>query len=291
MTTYTDLLLLTMVAVVLLLVSNFSSSVPPTAAITSLLEELFLRSHYFLPIFADHGQEVSIMLDSAQFVPLTTGKGNQVNVFLNYKVNDPSIINSQINSVMKVYWPNRTLFKTSSSPEGFILNETGTQRHTTTITNSKLVDPTAVVQFTNLAKTVPISNPVQIRLNLDQPSATTSTPTRGQGARCAQSQNDSNVWYLAATFGGKAERTCTIPSGKALFFTVIGIACNAKQDMVKTEAEFRECVREVMDYLRLATAQLDGVNIPECRTISSNLFNIPGRPSERCFMESTAWTY
>jgi hypothetical protein len=92
------------------------------------------------------------MLNSARSVPLTIGEGNQVNVVLNYKVNDPSIINSQINSVMKVYCPNRTLFKTSSSPEGFILNESGTQRHATTITNNKLVDPTAVVQFTNLAQ-------------------------------------------------------------------------------------------------------------------------------------------
>ena len=133
-----------------------------------------------LPI-PDRGQEISIMLDSAQFIPLTTGEGNQVNVFINYTVNDPSIINSPINSVMKIYWPNRTLFKTSSSPEGFIANETGTQRHATTITNSKLVDPTAVVQFTNLAKTVPISNPVQIRLNLDQPAATTTTATTIQG--------------------------------------------------------------------------------------------------------------
>lgn len=87
------------------------------------------------------------MLNSARSVPLTIGEGNQVNVVLNYKVNDPSIINSQINSVMKVYWPNRTLFKTSSSPEGFILNESGTQRHATTITNNKLVDPTAVVSY------------------------------------------------------------------------------------------------------------------------------------------------
>jgi hypothetical protein len=183
MTTHTGIVLLTMVAIVLFLASNFASSVPTNAtALNNALEELFLPFHLFPLIFADHGQEVSIMLDSAQFIPLTTGRGNQVNVLLNYDVNDPSIINSQINSVMKVYWPNRTLFKTSSSQEGFIVNETGTQRHTTTITNSKLVDPTAVVQFTNLAKTVPISNPVQIRLNLDQPSATSTTSTTGQGA-------------------------------------------------------------------------------------------------------------
>ncbi|MFY9565460.1 MAG: hypothetical protein WAQ29_03845 [Nitrososphaeraceae archaeon] len=182
MTPHKGLLFLTMVVIVLFLGGNFASSVPTTATtLPNLLEELFLPAHLFPLISADHGQEVSIMLDSAQFIPLTIGEGNQVNIVLNYKVNDPSLINSQINSVMKVYWPNRTLFKTSSSPEGFIVNETGTQRHATTITNSKLVDPTAVVQFTNLAKIVPISNPVQIRLNLHQPSGTTTTATAIQG--------------------------------------------------------------------------------------------------------------
>ena len=178
MTLYKGLLLLTMVVIVSFLAVNLTSSVSITATtLNNLLENPFLPSHIIPLIFADHGQEVSIMLGSAQFIPLTTGEGNQVNVFINYTVNDPSIINSPINSVMKIYWPNRTLFKTSSSPEGFIANETGTQRHATTITNSKLVDPTAVVQFTNLAKTVPISNPVQVRLNLNQPAATTTNAT------------------------------------------------------------------------------------------------------------------
>jgi hypothetical protein len=30
-----------------------------------------------------------------------------------------------------------------------------------------------------------------------------------------------NVWFLAGTFGGKAERTCTIKKGKALFFPIL----------------------------------------------------------------------
>ena len=100
---------------------------------------LFLKFLHYIPIsFADHGQEVSITLDSGQFIPLTTGEGNQVSAYLNYRVNDPSIVNHRINSIMKIYWPNQTLFKTSSSTEGFIINETGSQRHATTITNSKL---------------------------------------------------------------------------------------------------------------------------------------------------------
>jgi hypothetical protein len=122
--------------------------------------------------FADHGQEVSITLSSAQFVPLTTtGEGNRIQVFVNYTVNDPSIINQTINSVMKVYQVNGTLIKTSSFPNGFIVNGTGIQRHATTITNnSKLQNVIAVIQFTDLAKIIPISNPVQVKLNLTQVS-------------------------------------------------------------------------------------------------------------------------
>jgi hypothetical protein len=60
-----------------------------------------------LPI-PDHGQEVSIILDSAQFIPLTTGEGNQVNVFINYTVNDPSII-GLIERYLKPHLPQKDL--------------------------------------------------------------------------------------------------------------------------------------------------------------------------------------
>lgn len=117
--------------------------------------------------YAAQAQEISISLDSAMFVPLTGG-GNQVNVFVDYIVNDPSITNQMINSVMKVYTPDRTLIKTSSSVEGFVANQTGLQRHATTITNSTLQDITAVVQFTDFTKTIPISNPLAVDLALNQ---------------------------------------------------------------------------------------------------------------------------
>jgi hypothetical protein len=64
-------------------------------------------------VFANLIQEISISLDSAEFIPLGE-VGNQVNVFSNYTVNDPSFINQKINSVMKVYATNGTLIKTSS---------------------------------------------------------------------------------------------------------------------------------------------------------------------------------
>ncbi|MGB7635631.1 MAG: hypothetical protein WBL68_18075 [Nitrososphaeraceae archaeon] len=118
-------------------------------------------------VVAYHGQEISISLDHAEFIPLGE-EGNQVNVFSNYTVNDPSLLNQEINSVMKIYSTNGTLIKTSSSVEGFIVNQTGSQRHVTTITNSTPQNVIAVVQYTDLAKVLPLSNPLQVDLNLTQ---------------------------------------------------------------------------------------------------------------------------
>ena len=125
-------------------------------------------------VVAYHGQEISISLDHAEFIPLGE-EGNQVNVFANYTVNDPSLLNQKINSVMKVYATNGTLIKTSSSAEGFIVNQTGSQRHVTTITNSALQNVIAVGQYTDLAKTLPLSNPLQVNLNLTQVPAISET--------------------------------------------------------------------------------------------------------------------
>ena len=129
---------------------------------------LFILFLLTLPIvLAYHGQEISITLNSAEFIPL--GKeGNQVNVFSNYTLNDPSFLNHKINSVMKVYATNGTLIKTSSSADGFIVNQTGSQRHATTITNTTMQNVIAVVQYTNLTKTAPLSNPLQVNLTLTQ---------------------------------------------------------------------------------------------------------------------------
>ena len=117
--------------------------------------------------FADHGQEITITEDLALFIPLTVG-GNQVNVLVNYTANDPSIIDQMANSVMKVYTTNRTLIKTSSSAEGFIVNQTGSQRHATTIADGTLREVIAVVQYTDLSKTIPLSNPLRVDLTFNQ---------------------------------------------------------------------------------------------------------------------------
>lgn len=138
----------------------------PIIAMSLYCIALFLVSHFVA--LAYQAQNISITLDSAEYIPLSAGEGNQVNMFVNYAVDDSSLVNQRINSVMKVYATNGTLIKTSSSSDGFILNQTGSQRHATTIANSTMQNVITVVQFTDLAKTVPLSNPLQVNLTLTQ---------------------------------------------------------------------------------------------------------------------------
>lgn len=46
------------------------------------------------------------------------------------------------------------------------------------------------------------------------------------GRNCATGQSGS-TWFLAGTTGGTAERTCTVPRGKSIFFPVVNGAWNA----------------------------------------------------------------
>ena len=118
--------------------------------------------------FADHGEEISIALNSATFMPLTSAEGNQVRVGVNYTTLNGTLIGNTINAVMKVYAPNTTAIKSTSFPNGIIANSSGTAEIKTTIIGNSTQNVTAVVQFTDASKTVPLSYPVQIGLNLTQ---------------------------------------------------------------------------------------------------------------------------
>jgi hypothetical protein len=138
--------------------------------------EIFRSNVLFNKAFANHGEEISIALSSATFMPLTSAEGNQVRVEVNFTTLNSTLIGNTINAVMKVYAPNTTAIKSTSFPNGFIANSTGTAEIKTTITNSSMQNVTAVVQFTDTSKTVPLSNPVQIGLNLTQGAASVAVP-------------------------------------------------------------------------------------------------------------------
>jgi hypothetical protein len=139
-------------------------------------QEIFQSYASINTAFADHGEEISIALNSATFMPLTSAEGNQVRVGVNYTTLNGTLIGNTINAVMKVYAPNATAIKSTSFPNGIIANSSGTAEIKTTIIGNSTQNVTAVVQFTDASKTIPLSNPVQIGLNLTQGAASMAVP-------------------------------------------------------------------------------------------------------------------
>jgi hypothetical protein len=84
------------------------------------------------------------------------------------------------------------------------------------------------------------------------------------------------IWFLAGTFGGAAERTCTIPSGRAIIFSALNSECSyAEYPDEKTESDLLECAKTFQDQTTSAQVTINGTaveNLDKFR-IQSPLFN------------------
>ena len=95
------------------------------------------------------------------------------------------------------------------------------------------------------------------------------------GVHCALGQSG-DVWFLAGTNGGGAERTCSIPAGKAILFPVLNTECSfAETPGYKSEADLRKCAAAEGDIMNNVHATVDGIalNDSQIPRIQSPLFN------------------
>ncbi len=92
--------------------------------------------------------------------------------------------------------------------------------------------------------------------------------------KCAINQ-EGPVWFLADQLGGREERTCTIPAGKAIFVTLLVGECDYSVPGVKSEEDLRRCTMADNEY-GVIEATVDGVklkSLEQYRT-QSGFFNI-----------------
>jgi hypothetical protein len=106
------------------------------------------------------------------------------------------------------------------------------------------------------------------------------------GEFCNKNQNDPDVWFLAGTFGGKAERTCIIPARKAILFPIINdLISYAEYNHLKTELELRSYAKSDLDEATVYKATVDGVELQNLQNyrVQSRLFSfiiLPDDPTE-----------
>jgi hypothetical protein len=96
------------------------------------------------------------------------------------------------------------------------------------------------------------------------------------GKNCAQGQSGP-VWFLAGTSGGSAERTCVIPSGKAILFPVLNGECTYKDSPDnKSPSDLRNCALKADEGVTTLAGTVDGVNMQNIDKyrVTSNLFNV-----------------
>lgn len=112
------------------------------------------------------------------------------------------------------------------------------------------------------------------------------------GEHCSEDQKGP-VWFLGGTWGGSAERTCTIPAGKAILWAPINYSCSpAEFPELNTEAELRQCTKEPMDKVIAVGVKINGTNSPNLKEfrVQSPVFNfsypegnVIGKPPQKTF--------
>lgn len=97
------------------------------------------------------------------------------------------------------------------------------------------------------------------------------------GKFCGEGQTDPNVFFLAGTLGGKADRTCIISGDKALFFPIL----NVPSDLIReTEFDSTEALKKFLkanqDAVTLISAHIDNSSLTSLDTLrtQSQFFNL-----------------
>lgn len=99
------------------------------------------------------------------------------------------------------------------------------------------------------------------------------------GAQCGNGQSGP-VFYLAGVINvsGSAERTCTVPSGKALFFPILNVECSNVEGNGATPVELRACAAGFADGATGMFLEVDGERVQLRRhrvTSPSFAFSLP----------------
>jgi hypothetical protein len=97
------------------------------------------------------------------------------------------------------------------------------------------------------------------------------------GELSSKGQVSKDVWYLAGTFGGKAQRKCQVPKGMSIFFPVINDLISFHTDQqLKTESELHAYAKADLDHTILLAARIDGCELQNLNSyrVHSSLFQI-----------------
>src|ERR671911_1559062 len=160
--------------------------------------------------FADHGQEISLSLNDSSFAPSSEG-GNQVKVVVNYATQDPMAVDDLVKGVMKVYTPNGTLIKTSSSTTPFPVSTTGQLQMVTTLTENTIENITANIVFTNPIRTEIVSNELPVKPDFNRGITSASIDDNRETAEAVRGEEPTALTQRIPRGGQESQQPAVIP--------------------------------------------------------------------------------
>ena len=138
---------------------------------------LLLAINGSLSISGYTANSVILKLWNASFIPATGTTDYQIKVIVNYSLSDPSLMGQKINAVMKIHGASGEVVKTSSFPNGFSANNSGTTQLLTNIPKLLSGKLTTEVYFTTMNKSSVISNSINTLPHFENITTIESLPT------------------------------------------------------------------------------------------------------------------
>jgi len=109
--------------------------------------------------------KISIDTNSVTFAPLTDSTINQLKILVNYQTTDPSLVNTPMAGIMKVFLSDGSLLKTSSIPKGYVVGQSGVVQFATSFTDQTIQNVKAEVYMVNTKDEI-ISNVLSVDASL-----------------------------------------------------------------------------------------------------------------------------
>jgi len=106
--------------------------------------------------------KITIQLNYVKYAPLSDTNFNQLKVLVDYKTNDPSVVNTPMTGTMKVSLSDGTPLKTSSIQKGYVVGQSGSIQFATSFTDKTIQRVNADVYLTNTLGSEKISNVLTI---------------------------------------------------------------------------------------------------------------------------------
>ena len=121
---------------------------------------------------------------------------------------------------------------------------------------------------------------------LSQPKSTNPVNDRKRTDRnAANDQIHPDVWFLAGTTDGYAERECAIPGGRGILCPIINFEIStAEEPDLKTDSKLLARVRAEIDKIEKLNVIIDGANLPELKK-----FRVETQPFDITLPQDNIW--